>query len=171
MISGPVPVEPNANNCAALARLHAQCFADRWSAKEFGELLSGPGTFAVACGGPPPNGFVVVRGAADECEILTLAVDPACRRRGLARALVIEALRLASTAGARKAYLEVAESNMPAISLYAALGFEILGTRQNYYQKRDSTPEHALVFGVGLPLPAMGKSAGIGYTDQQEGRS
>jgi len=75
-------------------------------------------------------GFIVIRPvAADEYEVLNLAVDPSMRRRGVARRLLEDAL--AQRHGAW--FLEVRESNSGAIGFYAALGFQRAGRRADYY--------------------------------------
>ncbi len=75
-------------------------------------------------------GFLVTRAtAADEREILNVAVDPAARRAGIGRILMETVL-----AGYRGAwFLEVRESNEAAITLYKTLGFAAAGRRENYY--------------------------------------
>jgi len=77
--------------------------------------------------------FLMARVAADEMEILNLAVAAHWRRRGVATALVARALAEARARGARRAYLEVRESNSAAIAFYHALGFEPAGRRPGYY--------------------------------------
>ena len=75
-------------------------------------------------------GFLVVRTTVPgESEILNLAVDPAYRRRGIAKLLLQRALAEAPGAW----FLEVRESNQAAISLYLSLGFTPSGRRENYY--------------------------------------
>ena len=80
-------------------------------------------------------GFLAVRHTApDEREILNLAVDPAYRRRGIARRLIEQQLierRLRQGKGSW--FLEVRESNAPAIRLYESLGFRACGRRDGYY--------------------------------------
>jgi [ribosomal protein S18]-alanine N-acetyltransferase len=84
-------------------------------------------------------GFLVTRQTVEaEREILNLAVDPALRRRGIARALL--AGELARTRGAW--FLEVRESNLAALSLYRSAGFQPAATRPNYY---DEPAEAAIV--------------------------
>jgi len=78
-------------------------------------------------------GILIGRVAADEFEILNLAVGPACRRRGVATQLVRAALDYARNAGASQTYLEVRASNEAAIALYARFGFRACGRRPNYY--------------------------------------
>jgi ribosomal-protein-alanine N-acetyltransferase len=78
-------------------------------------------------------GILIGRVAADEFEILNLAVAQACRRRGVATQLVRAALDHARTAGASQTYLEVRASNEAAIGLYLRMGFSAYGRRPNYY--------------------------------------
>lgn len=73
--------------------------------------------------------------AADEGEILNLAVSPAGRRHGLGRALVEQAVATLRERGVGQIYLEVRESNAPARALYAARGFKEVGRRKQYYRR------------------------------------
>ena len=88
---------------------------------------------AVASG--PIVGYVVALEAADEGEILNLAVAPAGRRNGLGRALVQHILEALTARGVRHVYLEVRESNAPARALYVAHGFKEVGRRKEYYRR------------------------------------
>ena len=67
--------------------------------------------------------------AADEAEMLNLAVAPACRKRGAGRALVEELRRRA----AGTIFLEVAEANTAARALYRKTGWVELSERKDYY--------------------------------------
>jgi len=78
-------------------------------------------------------GILIGRVAADEFEILNLAVGKAFRRRGIATQLVTSALEYARTAGARRTYLEVRASNAGGIGFYSRMGFRECGRRPNYY--------------------------------------
>lgn len=79
------------------------------------------------------EGILIGRVAADEFEILNLAVRKTCRRRGIATHLVSFALEYARSAGARQTYLEVRASNKGGIAFYARLGFRVCGRRPSYY--------------------------------------
>ena len=81
----------------------------------------------------PAGGRVLARIAAEEAEILTLAVAPAARRQGLGRALLLAAMEEAARRGAREMFLEVAAANPAARALYAACGFTEVGLRRGYY--------------------------------------
>ena len=86
---------------------------------------------SVASSGGRVLGFLVVRQvAADEREILNLAVDPAVRRRGVARKLLEDELRRAKTHW----FLEVRVSNSSALMLYESAGFREAGRRESYYR-------------------------------------
>lgn len=140
-------------DAAALAHLHAGGFADAWSAASLGELMAAPGTFGlVAEDGMDPCGFVLARAAGGEAEILTLAVRPEMRGRGLGRALVRAAAEAAAELGAKALFLEVAVDNEDALGLYAALGFTEAGRRKAYYARRGGPPTDALVLRADLPL-------------------
>ena len=71
----------------------------------------------------------------DELHINSLAVDPAWRRRGVARRLLQHVLGEAAASGARSATLEVRRSNEAARALYEGLGFRVEGLRSGYYQE------------------------------------
>ncbi len=71
---------------APIAALHAACFDDAWSVQSIAGLLETPGTIGLAA----DDGFILIRGAGGEAEILTLAVRPLARRMGLGRLLVTE---------------------------------------------------------------------------------
>jgi [ribosomal protein S18]-alanine N-acetyltransferase len=92
--------------------------------------LSAPGAFGFVA---PASGLVLARTAADEAEILTLAVVPGCRRLGLGRALLRRAMAESACRGAASMVLEVAAPNAPAQALYAAEGFSHVGRRPRYY--------------------------------------
>jgi ribosomal-protein-alanine N-acetyltransferase len=115
----------------ALAALHALAFlpADRWGADAIALMLELPGAFGLHA----PGGFVLARVAADEAEILTLAVAPDARRQGLGSALLAAAMAQAALRGAVAMFLEVSEGNAGARALYAAAGFAEAGRRRRYY--------------------------------------
>src|ERR1700758_1690435 len=110
----------------ACARLHAEGFAHPWSPEEMAQLIASSSTVGAAALDPVSGrlrGFVLSRLAADEAEILTIAVEPALRGRGVGRALLAEALRQAANAGAKSMFLEVDENNSAALALYTRFDF------------------------------------------------
>jgi ribosomal-protein-alanine N-acetyltransferase len=90
-------------------------------------------------------GFVSLWLLRNEARVLSFAVDPRCRRRGLGRALLAHALSFAESLGVRYASLEVRASNRAARALYAELGFEAFGVRPGYYVDDGRAAEDAIV--------------------------
>ncbi|MES2833604.1 MAG: GNAT family N-acetyltransferase [Pseudomonadota bacterium] len=127
-----------------LAEIHAQAFDAPWDAAAFRALLDQPGVIARA----EPDGFILIRVVADEAEILTLAVHPAARRKGIAARLTADAAAAARSLGALRLFLEVAEDNAPARALYAALGFQPAGRRRGYYARKDGPAADALILAL-----------------------
>jgi len=94
------------------AALHARSFDTPWDTAALARLLAMPGAFGfLGVIDGEPAGFILCRAAAGECEVLTLGVDPACRRSGLGSRLLEQALATAAQAGVQRLYLEVAENN------------------------------------------------------------
>jgi len=121
-----------AADAATLAAIHAACFppAERWNENVMGLQLGLLGGFGLL---HPAGGFVLARMAADQAEILTIAVQPAAQRTGLGRLLLRAVMAEAHARGAKKLFLEVAPENAAARALYAGFGFIQVGHRAHYY--------------------------------------
>ena len=91
-------------------------------------------------GAPPQhlNGFICLQWAADEAEILTLAVTPSRRRQGLASQLIASAAEWLAARGVKQWHVEVAADNQPARALYRRLAFVEIGERKGYYAGVDA---------------------------------
>jgi ribosomal-protein-alanine N-acetyltransferase len=118
---------------AIMAEIHASAFLpdEAWSTAIFAGHLSLPATFGFV---HEAGGLVMARVASDEAEILTIAVAPEARRRGVARALLREAIGAASARGAVTLFLEVSAANSVARALYGSEGFAQVGQRRGYYE-------------------------------------
>jgi len=132
-----------------MALIHAAAFppAERWGADAIALQLSMSGAYGFLLTLPPgegrgegalqaeraPAAFVLARAAADEAEILTLAVLPAAQRQGLAQNLLQAAMATARSRGAATMFLEVSPQNTPALTLYTQSGFTQVGRRPRYY--------------------------------------
>lgn len=144
------------------APVHAECLAaihaasvrsgePAWQAMAFETLIARASAEAViAVADDAPAGFVLWRTAADEAEILLIAVMPGQRRRGIGRGLLERAIGAARGDGAERLWLEVADDNQPAIALYRAHGFVPAGRRRGYYHRIDGPRADALVFGLAM---------------------
>lgn len=121
---------------AALARLEGSAFSDPWTVAMLEEALAARGAVSlVAERNGEVIGSVMGRRIADEGEILTIAVDPAHRRRGLGRRLLEAALERMDADGVRIVWLEVRTSNVAARMMYLASGFVAAGVRRGYYRR------------------------------------
>jgi ribosomal-protein-alanine N-acetyltransferase len=149
----PVLVEARPRDAPALAAIHARSFHRGWSEAEFERLLSERITLGHVARGDGGRGaaagFILSRIVQDEAEILTVAVLPAERGRGLARRLVDTHLSRLAALGAREVFLEVEEGNASALRLYRRAGFRNVGRRDGYYRK-PSDSAAALVLGRAL---------------------
>jgi ribosomal-protein-alanine N-acetyltransferase len=142
----PALTQADARDAAAFAVLHARAFPRGWSEQEFERLLTDRAVLAErAMAGKRLVGFVLSRLAADQAEILSVAVAPSWRGRGIGRALIDLHLRRLAGRGVKALFLEVDEDNMPACRLYAHAGFGEVGRRPAYYQQPGGTPTAALV--------------------------
>ena len=81
------------------------------------------------------------------CELDSMAVLPAARRRGIGANLLRALLAWAAQNGAHRFSLEVRASNTPAIALYQGLGFLPEGRRPRYYTDPE---EDALLLGISV---------------------
>jgi ribosomal-protein-alanine N-acetyltransferase len=142
----PVLSEAGARDAVALAALHAACFAHGWSAGEFEQLLLDRAVVAHrAMLGSELSGFIISRIAADEAEILSVAVAVSARGRGLAGKLLDLHMRRLAGLGVQSMFLEVGDDNAPALRLYAAAGFTEVGRREGYYPGAAAERTAALV--------------------------
>lgn len=123
----------------ALARLHAAAFPKAWTTDALAGLLVTSRGYVACTPEGAPLGFLLWQQAGEDADLLTLAVAPAHRRCGIARALVVEMLAALRLSGVHRVFLEVAKDNAAACALYKDLGFETVGLRRNYYS--DQPPE------------------------------
>jgi ribosomal-protein-alanine N-acetyltransferase len=140
----------DAENCASV---HAASFHAGWSNSEFENLLTSANVIADGLFSNSSEvlmGFALSRIAADEAELLTIAIDQQYRRSGLGKLLLSEHLANLRYGLAKAVFLEVAEHNDPASKLYVNLGFKIVGQRIGYYHDGAGEAANALVMRLDL---------------------
>ncbi len=115
-----------------LSAIHARAFADDefWNERIIAGQLSQPNIFGLI---DETGGMLLARVAADEAEVLTLAVVPERRQQGLGAALLARAASEARQLGAARLFLEVSTRNPAARGLYQRTGFVQVGRRRAYY--------------------------------------
>jgi ribosomal-protein-alanine N-acetyltransferase len=142
----PLLSEASLRDAAAIAPLHAASFRRGWNEHEVEGLLAERAVVTHrATAGRALAGFIMSRLAADEAEILSVAVARNWRGRGLAGKLLALHLRRLAGLGVRTVFLEVGEANDPAIALYGRAGFVEVGRRENYYDDGSGRITAALV--------------------------
>jgi ribosomal-protein-alanine N-acetyltransferase len=144
---GSAVVEPAGRHDAApLAQLHGASFHRGWGEGEFEAMLSERNTLVQRLRlGRKIIGFAVSRIGADEAEILSIAIDPDHRGRGLSQNLLMTHLAHLAGRGVRTIFLEVEENNQPARKLYERVGFAVVGRRERYYQQAGGEQLNALL--------------------------
>jgi ribosomal-protein-alanine N-acetyltransferase len=140
-------VEPaSLRDAPSLAKLHGVSFHRGWGEGEFEEMLSQRNTLVHRLRLRSKFiGFAVSRMAADEAEILSIAIAPGQRGRGLSRQLLLTHLGHLAGRGVRTVFLEVEENNQPARRLYDRAGFTVAGRRERYYREAGGEQLNALV--------------------------
>ena len=144
---GPAVVEPaSLRDAPALAQIHGASFHRGWGESEFESMLTERNTLVHRLRvGRKTVGFSVSRMAADEAEILSIAVAESHRGRGLSHNLLLTHLGHLAGRGVRTVFLEVEENNQPARRLYQRAGFTVVGRRERYYRQSGGEPLDALL--------------------------
>ena len=135
----------------AVRAIEGLSFSNPWSDTTFrGEIQNTPVSFPLVVVRRPGEevvGYIIYWQIRDDVHVNNIAVHPECRGLGLGEAMMRFAIAKVRAAGAEFMTLEVRQSNVGAVTLYKKLGFEVLGTRKNYYTRPD---EDAYVLGLVL---------------------
>lgn len=116
----------------SVAALEKLCFSDPWSVSSIASELDNPlSLWLVWEEDGAAAAYLGVQRVPPQADVMNVAVSPALRRRGIARALFAELERRLPEI--EELFLEVRASNSGAIALYRTLGFEQVGRRPNYY--------------------------------------
>lgn len=132
-------------------------FGEAWNRRQVADALAMPSTHALVLDtrgsrieeGPDsgrPSGFVLTRHAADEEELLLIAVLPEFRGQGFGQELIERLFVQAKRRGVARIFLEMRRGN-PAETLYRKAGFEPIGQRPNYYRLAGGGHVDAITFG------------------------
>ncbi|MBN2233228.1 MAG: ribosomal protein S18-alanine N-acetyltransferase [Deltaproteobacteria bacterium] len=131
---------------ARLAAIERTVWTRPWSAAQLAASGNAPGALTLVAeaadnGGGGAGGafsavvgFAVFQVAADEAELLRIAVHPSRQQQGIGWRLLEAGLRQLQRQGVRRVFLEVARDNRAAIALYHGSGFRETGVRKSYYE-------------------------------------
>ena len=139
------------NDLQSVMRINRVCLPENYTDFFFVDLYRRfPETFLVAEENGDVAGYIMCRvevglanlglsGLVKKGHVVSVAVLPEHRRKGVGEALVKEAMNAMKVQyNAKQCYLEVRETNEPAINLYKKLGFEIARTVNGYYTDGES---------------------------------
>ncbi|GAB5387530.1 MAG: N-acetyltransferase [Alphaproteobacteria bacterium] len=147
-MSGISPIPADAEHAPMLARLHSSAFPSPWSADEISALLRQDAVIGLTL---PQISMLLIRHAAGEAEILTLATDTRHLRQGHAASLLRHAIDMLQDKQVTRLFLEVATGNTAARALYEALGFIEVGRRPGYYAAQaGGSRQDALILSLDL---------------------
>jgi len=133
------------NDLQSVIHINYTCLPENYTNYFFLDLHQRfPETFIVAEENGEVIGYIMCRtevglsnfgfsGLLKKGHIVSVAVLPQSRRKGIGEALINEAIKGMKIYGAKQCFLEVRVTNTPAISLYKKLGFEITRTIKGYY--------------------------------------
>jgi ribosomal-protein-alanine N-acetyltransferase len=135
----------------AVRTIEALSFSNPWSDSTFlGEIQNTPVSFPLVVVQKPAVkviGYIIYWHIREDVQVNNIAVHPDLRGKGIGEALMRHVIAKVSKDGATFMTLEVRPSNAAAVTLYKKLGFEILGSRENYYTNPD---EDAFLMGLVL---------------------
>ena len=152
-----------------LVNLEEFCFAVPWSRKsfeaelhgnQFSQILVVPGS--IGTWEIPLLAYICVWVIFEEIRFLNLAVHPRFRRQGLAKRLILQALRIGVNQGCYRGMLEVRHSNLGAKTLYESFNFKEYATRNSYYT--NPTEDAILMVLEPISLPIFEETTSEGKT-------
>jgi ribosomal-protein-alanine N-acetyltransferase len=126
-----------AEDVDAVVAIETETFSSPWRRDTFHELIGRPNLVLLVMEHPSLGivGYAVLWCVLDQGELANLAVVPPLRARGLGTRLLTRVMDVARERGVATMYLEVRESNAPALELYRRFGFSQVGLRRGYYDR------------------------------------
>jgi len=91
-------------------------------------------------------GYAILSSVLDEAELLTICIHPDFQHHGYGKMLVEHLISYIAKNKIKKIFLEVATSNVTAISFYEKQGFKKVSIRKQYYHREDGVSEDALIY-------------------------
>ncbi len=137
----------------AVLDIEKRVFPEPWSSTIFStELALRHGrSYRVARLGRHIVGYRGLMLNGEEAHVTTIAVAPEYHRRGIATALLLDAIAVAIEFGANQLSLEVAFSNLGAQALYRRFGMAPIGVRKGYYQMTGEDAYVMFVYEIDSP--------------------
>ncbi len=129
-----------------IVEVENKSFTTPWSRKSFIDELNNPlAKYFTAISGEKTVAYLGMWQISGQCDITNIAVLPEYRKKGIAKRLIEHLKQFCIENSLSPITLEVRESNEPAKSLYASMGFEPIGHRKKYYA---DTGEDAIIMSI-----------------------
>lgn len=132
-----------AADVSTVAKIERLVQCHRWTVKQFEEAVTGYQSTVIEQDGQVV-GFCILQPVLDEANLLLMAIDPSQQGKGLGFELLDASLAMLKN-NPVQSFLEVRESNTPAIKLYEKADFHQIDFRKNYYPNPDGSKEHAII--------------------------
>ena len=124
------------NDAPCVAKIERECFSVPFSESDILSYLENPiWRFLAAKISEAVVGYISYTVILDECQIVNVAIVPTLRKMGIGSKIIEAFLEEIKNEGVKSAFLEVRESNLPAINLYKKFGFLEIGISKNHYSK------------------------------------
>ncbi len=123
------------DDCVALSEMESKYIECPWSVSVLRQTVADElSAIYLLCDDVKIVGYGGLKMALDTAEVYNIVVDESCRRRGYGSLILEKLFEHATMHGAKEMFLEVNESNEPAMGLYISHGFKISHMRKNYYK-------------------------------------
>lgn len=123
------------NEALCVAEIEKECFSVPFKLDDILSYLENPiwNFFVAKDENSQILGYISFTVILDECQIVNAATSKKYRQNGVAKMLLRAVLDFAKETGCNKSFLEVRESNIPAIKLYEKFGYLQVGISKNHY--------------------------------------
>jgi ribosomal-protein-alanine acetyltransferase len=125
----------------AVAAIEQAVQAHPWKLSQFADSIAAGHVCLVDEADGGIRGYAVLMPALETADVLTIAVAPGHQRQGLGRSLLSAMRDWGRSHGVQRIFLEVRESNAPAIALYRSSGFRQIARRGGYYRTAEGTED------------------------------
>lgn len=122
-----------------------------WKRTGFEDCIAARNDCWIICLGPDHIGHCIVSYVLDEAHLLNICVDPSYKRKGFGAEALSQLIQIAKRKNSAFFFLEVRESNTPAINLYHSAGFNEVGIRKGYYPAKNGR-ENAILMTLDFRL-------------------
>jgi len=122
------------SDAAGVYAVEKECFPDPYPAVLLDDLIEKEQSrFFVAVEHGKIIGYTVATSDGTDGHIVSVAVDPRHRRRGIGRALLWTVTKKLTEEGVAEIHLEVRKGNAAGISFYEGMGFRRISEIKHYY--------------------------------------